>query len=288
MILGLLYIIRNKEKIELTADERLKAPGKFIKLKAGYTHYELAGPDTGKVIVLLHGFSTPYFVWDGTFQHLAKHGYRVLRYDMYGRGFSDRPDSIYHRDLYFSQLTELLSLLHLKTPVDIAGVAFGGMLAANFTAQHPELVNKVILIDPAFDSPPPEEPELMARYYEVTHPTERSESQMHDFKYPTLHTDWVSRYRVQMQYKGFRHALVSTLYNYPFNGRDIYAQLNTRHKPVLLIWGRDDKTVPYNYADSVKNVLNASFFPVDDAGHLPYLEQADIVNERILEFLREK
>jgi len=53
----------------------------------------------------------------------------------------------------------------------------------------------------------------------------------------------------------------------------------------LLIWGRDDQTVPFKYSDSVRTYLKADFFPIDDAGHLPFIEQADKVNKRIVDFL---
>jgi hypothetical protein len=35
-----------------------------------------------------------------------------------------------------------------------------------------------------------------------------------DFKYPQQFPGWVDKYKVQMQYKGFRHALISTRNNY--------------------------------------------------------------------------
>jgi len=39
----------------------------FIKLKDGFTYYELGGPDSGEVIVLVHGYSVPSYIWDSTY-----------------------------------------------------------------------------------------------------------------------------------------------------------------------------------------------------------------------------
>src|ERR1700712_364259 len=114
---SILYFKGNIEKKDLTDADRKGTSGKYIKLSAGTTHYELAGPDTGKVVILVHGFSVPYFIWDGTFEYLVKQGFRVLRYDMYGRGFSDRPDVVYNQSLYQTQLLDLINQLHLKTQV---------------------------------------------------------------------------------------------------------------------------------------------------------------------------
>ena len=282
----IMYKKSDMEKKELTDEDRAGTTGKYIKLSQGVTHYEIAGPDTGQVVILVHGFSVPYFIWDGTYEYLVKQGLRVVRYDQYGRGYSDRPVVIYNSALYQNQLAELIKQLHLKTSVDLAGVSHGGKVVTDFTCSHPELVGKVILVDPAYPYEKPSESKLYTDYHEATHGDERATGQLADFKYPQRHPDWVAKYRVQMQYKGFRNALVSTMYNYDYNGRQANTCLNETHKPVLLVWGKEDHTVPIAFSDSIRSVLKVDFFPVDDAGHLPYIEQADKVNPKIAEFLR--
>jgi pimeloyl-ACP methyl ester carboxylesterase len=252
----------------------------------GQTHYELDGQDTGKVVILIHGFSVPYYIWDGTFEYLVEHGFRVLRYDLYGRGFSDRPDVLYNKKLYLDQIKELIEQLHLKKPVSLVGVSFGGILATDFTSDYPELVNKVVLIDPGYTTMIPKVPEFIPEIKETITANDRANGQMEDFIYPELHPDWVKQYLPQMEYKGFRRSLISTTYNYHYNGRESSTLLNSRHKPVLLIWGKEDKTVPYTYSDSIRSVLKTQFLPVDDAAHLPHLEKPEIVNPAIVTFLK--
>lgn len=281
------YFVKNKEKKELTDVERKGTSGLYIKLSQGITHYQLSGPDTGKVVILVHGFSVPYYIWDGTYEFLVKQGYRVLRYDLFGRGFSDRPYVTYNQAFYQDQLIGLIRKLNLKTPVDLAGVSFGGEVVTSFTGKYPELVDKVILIDPGYNDMTPSQPSFLMDYYEATHGDERADGQLSDFKYPQRHPDWVNKYLVQMQYKGFRNALVSTVYNYHYKGRESNALLNKTHKPVLLVWGKEDHTVLFKYSDSIRSVLNVDFFPVDSAAHLPYIEQANKVNNKILSFLKE-
>jgi pimeloyl-ACP methyl ester carboxylesterase len=89
-----LRCLENPERATLDAEARAGAPGKFITLSRGITHYEMAGPDSARVVVLVHGFSVPSYIWDSTFAGLTGGGHRVLRYDLYGRGFSDRPGEI--------------------------------------------------------------------------------------------------------------------------------------------------------------------------------------------------
>ncbi|WP_183560196.1 alpha/beta fold hydrolase [Mucilaginibacter sp. SP1R1] len=287
LILYGFYKYNNKEKATLTAADRKNVEGSFIKLSKGVTHYQLDGPANGEVVILVHGFSVPYYIWDGTYECLVKNGYKVLRYDMYGRGYSDRPEVVYDKELYNTQLLELINALKLQGRVNLAGISFGGEVITNFTCQHPNLINKVILIDPGYESEKPVAPRYFTLYNEAVNSDERANGQMDDFLYPKKHPEWVKRYLPQMSYKGFRHALVSTMYDYNQNGRQTNICLNSAKKPVLLIWGQKDKTVPIRFSDSIRSVLKVDFFPVADAAHLPSIEKPDTVNSKILSFLKE-
>src|SRR4029453_11854357 len=101
------------------------ARGEFVRVRDGYTHFEVGGPPDGPVVVLAAGISVPYYIWDPTFTALVEAGFRVLRYDYYGRGYSDRPDIAYTQDAYLRQLTELLDVLKLVEPVNLMGLSFG-------------------------------------------------------------------------------------------------------------------------------------------------------------------
>src|SRR5215216_3760065 len=145
---GLSMSFRTETK-ELNDTTRRLTGGSFVQLPDGVTHYELGNPTRDQTVVLVHGFSVPYFIFDPTFHFLTQNGFRVLRYDLFGRGFSDRPDVHYNIDLFVQQLTDLLDALRLTHPVSLVGLSMGGPIAATFTARCPERVSKLILIDPA-------------------------------------------------------------------------------------------------------------------------------------------
>ena len=89
--LAALYLfVPRPETLPMDEQARAGAGGASVALSDGVVHYQLAGPEGAPAVVLLHGFSTPYLIWDNNFSALAAAGYRVLRYDLYGRGFSDR------------------------------------------------------------------------------------------------------------------------------------------------------------------------------------------------------
>src|SRR5512138_2288913 len=112
------YRDETRELNELTRQE---ASGSFIELSDGFTHYELSNPEFEQTVVLAHGFSVPYFIYDPTFEFLPRAGFRVLRYDLYGRGLSDRPETRYNIDLFVRQLSDLLDALHYIRPVSLVG-----------------------------------------------------------------------------------------------------------------------------------------------------------------------
>jgi pimeloyl-ACP methyl ester carboxylesterase len=281
------YIFKNAETKSVSEDDRQTASGKFIHLSDGITHYEIAGPDTAKTVLLVHGFSVPYYIWDGTFDSLVQHGFRVVRYDEFGRGLSDKPDAVYNPSFYRRQLAELIRALKLKTPFSIAGLSFGGAVVGDFVAHYPALIDKVILVDPVYRFTNRDVAEVIMDYSMAVKADAMASGQLEDFKYPELFPDWVSKYQSQMKFKGFRHSLISTIQNYPADTIVTnYTKMETLKKKVLLIWGKEDQTVTYDFSDSLRQRLNVDFLSVDDARHLPHLEKPLIVNSKIISFLK--
>lgn len=220
IVLGLLiaYRLTDQEKTTLNDTVRASLPGQFIKLPLGVVHYELAGPEDAQIVVLVHGFSVPYYIWDPTFEGLTQAGFRVLRYDLYGRGFSDRPEKNYNLDLFNAQLDELLPALKIERPVDLVGLSMGGPIVARFANTHPGLVRSLILIDPEVAPVPTREIfplniPVIGEYFMTVYvaPVELPETQPQDFYNPGRFPNWETMYRVQEQYKGFRQAILSTI-----------------------------------------------------------------------------
>jgi pimeloyl-ACP methyl ester carboxylesterase len=55
----------------------------------------------------------------------------------------------------------------------------------------------------------------------------------------------------------------------------------------VLVWGRQDRTVPFSVSARVRQAMpRATFVPVDSAAHLPHLEQPDTVIGAVMRFLR--
>jgi len=57
-------------------------------------------------------------------QHESGEGFRVIRFDYYGRGWSDRIDTVYDQDLFVRQMAGLLDSLRVTTPVTLASISY--------------------------------------------------------------------------------------------------------------------------------------------------------------------
>lgn len=289
---GGFYVSRNPETRTLDDAARKSAPGRFVKLTDGYTHYQIDGPDTGRTIVLAHGFSVPLYIWDSTAAALASVGYRVVRYDAYGRGYSDRPDVVYSDKLYERQIGELLDSLHVTGKVDLAGVSAGGYVTATYAGRHPDRVRSLVLVDPVAgtsnaSASPYDYPVVGEYIWQTTRVPHMAEGQPSDFVEPSRFPDWIAKYEPQMQYKGFGHALLSsTMFRRGMNTDTMYARVAAGNIPVMVIWGEQDKTVPFERSKRVLAAIpGAEFHPIPGVGHLPILERAPIVDSLFLQFL---
>lgn len=283
---------KDPEKRELTDADRVGVPGKFVKLPQGVTHYEVAGPDTGRVVLMVHGFSVPAYIWDSTFIALSNAGFRTVRYDVFGRGWSDRPDVDYDGTLFDAQIDGLLDSLHIKGPVDLMGLSFGGYVTGHYAGTHRERVRTLTLVDPVaergsmpgFLSLPVVGPYL----WQVTAVPTMADNQASDFLHPEHFPHWDAPYRPQMRYKGFGRALLrSSITSSKTDYDTLYARVGRTNLPVLLIWGKQDPTVNFKLSEHVlKSIPNADFFPVDSSGHLPHMEQTARVNAKLLDFFK--
>jgi pimeloyl-ACP methyl ester carboxylesterase len=287
------YLSEDKELNEETRKE--VDSGAFISLSDGVTHYQLDGRPDGQVVILVHGFSVPYFIFDPTFEFLIQEGFRVLRYDLFGRGWSDRPMANYDIHLYVRQLKELLDAVALRQ-VALIGLSMGGPISAAFTAQNPGYVSQYVLIDPAGARPI-----TLSKLLKLTKLPFIGElalgllgsgsmlkSIAADFFDPALIEEFQSRYRVQMQFKGFKSAILATMRNGMLDSfSEVYRDIGRLGKPTLLFWGCNDTTIPFEHNETIRAAIpHAEFHPVENCGHIPHFEKPEIVNSILKKFLQ--
>lgn len=278
----------------ITKDEKFRSSiktGNFVKLSNGYTYYELNNQSSDTLVVMVHGFSVPSYIWDSTYNAITKRNYGALRYDTYGRGFSDCPDAVYDVALYSNQLKELLDVLDITKPITLLGLSDGGRTISAFAFQYPQRVKNLVYVDaagfntvadttgyPAFVS----EDEVIA-FKQTDRYTNMASGQMTDFYDSVQFRGWDKRYREIMQYKGFVRALLSTNKN--------RTDLETEHRkiaksgiPVFAIWGEHDTVVKLEdvRANLMDRIPNVKLMVIPKAGHLPHMEQTQLFNSILI------
>ena len=274
------------------------SPDKTAALDDGFVHYQLNRTLHPTVpVVLIHGASGAAFIWDHTYPALVAAGHTVLRYDLYGRGTSSRPDITYDQDLFDRQLANLLTSLHFEGPVDLVGVSMGGMVATYFADRHPDRVRKLCLIDPlgfpmthSFGEGALRVPLIGDYVFTVIGDKSVLKHNLEYLKQPELYPEFPGKFGEQLTYKGYKRAFLSTVRNVPLEDMQaVYERVGKKKRPTLLIWGRGDRTVPFSNSERARELLpGAEFVAVDDAAHVPQYEKPEIVNPKLLEFLARK
>lgn len=267
------------------AREKLHSPDvhSFIRLSDGVTHYELSGPPdpNAPLVVLVHGVYGPMIAWDKTAEALNRAGFRVLRYDLYGRGFSDRIQGPYNLELFERQLEELLAKLAVREPIDLVGSSMGAVITSTFTARHPEVVHRLALVGPAG--------------FPVTPGPKgaRETLSAHNRNYffaPEKFPDYLARFDFQTHFIGTNDAIHGTEQGVPelVNNLATYDRIGNQHRPVFVAWGENDRTFSFSHHQELLEALGAAvqFLAVPRAGHLPGYERGDLVNPALVKFLR--
>ncbi|POS73323.1 hypothetical protein DHEL01_v208289 [Diaporthe helianthi] len=135
--------------------------GRDVQTPYGSIHVFEFGPSDGERVLFLHGLSMPSVSGSNTAVALAGKGYRVMLFDLFGRGWSDAPDPEhvdYDERLFVSQITMVLAssevswtgnaMLGGNGGFHIIGYSLGGGLAANFASWFPHLVRSLVLVAP--------------------------------------------------------------------------------------------------------------------------------------------
>ncbi|TGK16650.1 alpha/beta fold hydrolase [Leptospira kmetyi] len=295
VILVALPFLGDGESEQLNAEIRAKSPGSFLETPDGFVHYEWEGPENGQPVVLVQGFSNPIFIYEPLSKRLQEEGYRVLRFDLFGRGLSDRPDTTYNPDLFDRQLSNLLNSLNIQKKIYLIGTSMGGVIVTNFTLKHPERVQKLVLIAPA--GFPMDIPWIgrMTRLPLIGEYLTKSfgdrillKGAQKNFFKPEHFPNLEKEYGEQMRYIGFKRSILSSLRNMRLESfQEEYEQLGKNPIPKLLIWGKQDRVVPFYLNEiALKTLPGIEFLPLDNEGHVPHYESTERMTPKLLEFLK--
>ena len=269
--------LREAAKPTMDDTARRHAPGSFATLSRGVTHYRWMGATRGPVAVCVHGLTTPSFVWHGVAQGLGAMGFRVLIYDLYGRGYSDRPDGPQDSAFFVAQLEDLLEDQGIGGDITLLGYSMGGAIATAFAALYPERLRQIVLIAPAglgHDLGPMAR--LVARgnmvsswlmravFPRVFHKSTEAERDL-----PSSVEGIVDLQQDELKYRGFVPAIERSMSGMLSEDlAEAHVDIAEAGLPVLAIWGREDAIIPLSAMGRLAQInRNARQEVIEGAGH---------------------
>ncbi|MEM6385401.1 MAG: alpha/beta hydrolase [Pseudomonadota bacterium] len=252
------------------------APGEIADLPSGATHYRWAGRETDPVVVCIHGLSTPSFVFAATERSLVALGYRVLSYDLYGRGYSARARGAQDLVFFMEQLDALLADQGVADAFTLLGFSMGGQIATAFAARD-DRVERLVLVAPAGLA----DTAGMAPGWVWSAPIIgdwtmrvfggiwlRRELVEHT-SIATVIPDFEDRQAAETGMRGYLPALLSSrrhVLDHP-NIED-YRQVARRRQPVMAIWGAADPVIPRRAMSGLARLNpDAQHVEIKGAGH---------------------
>lgn len=259
---------------------------KFMNIDGLHIHYRDEGPLSTKStsfekypLLLLHGALSSLHTFDAWTRELIK-DFRVIRLDLPGFGLTGQsPGAIYNEQLYLECLTNFLDNLQVKK-CNIAGNSLGGWIAWEFALNHPERVNKMILIGAAGylkrkDFPMPfkmAQTPFINKF--IKHLTTRTlvEKFLNDVYCDKrkLTEEVIERHYELFLLEGNQKAFIK-IANTRF-GRNADSIKNIK-SPTLILWGDEDKWIPLEHAYQFKKDLpNSTLIHYENVGHVPMEE----------------
>jgi len=270
----------------------------FVRLQDGWTNYELLGDSSrSPAVVLIHGGTIPLCIWEAQIGALTDAGFRILRYDQYGRGFSDRPETVYDRDLFKRQLGGLLDSLGITEPVSLIGPSFGGAISVNFAASYPERIRSIILVSPALNLINSDSP--LAGYIKLLRTPILGISLYRLF----VRNKLINRGRMlvpggrgspcdavflsQFNCRGTEHSLFSMFKSDAYGDyREATRQTGKSVKNIILIRGKEDREITESMVKEIREDLpGVEYVEIEKSGHNPGSDAAKIFNDLIIRHL---
>jgi pimeloyl-ACP methyl ester carboxylesterase len=264
----------------------------FVEVNGTQLYYETLGQ--GHPLVLIHGGYMDRRMWDDQFPVFAER-YRVIRYDVRGFGKSALPQVPYADR---QDLGDLLTFLGVEK-THLLGLSLGGIIAIDFTLEHPDMVDALILVGSPVRGFPIE---LLYTKEEL----EQQRSQRGAFEearqernIPAL-VDAIMEHPTLVpspEYPAARQRVRENLADYSFAwvldpaprqelDPPAYERLSAIHIPTLIMLGSEDDPQLFKHADKLeRDIVGARRVTMAGTHHMPNMEKPEEFNAIVLDFL---
>jgi 3-oxoadipate enol-lactonase len=249
-------------------------------------HCHIDGAGEAPWLMFSNSLATDLSMWAAQAAYFSRN-YRVLRYDQRGHGGSDAPEGRYSFDVLIADALALMDALGVKR-AHFCGLSMGGATAMGMAQRAPERLDRVIVCDSGCASTP-----ATAQQWEERIAIAQSKG-MTALADPTI-ARWFPPETVAANpphLAKIRQMILAT----PVNGfvgcaaaladHDFRSAVRTVTRPVLFLVGEKDGTTPAAMEQMQTELAGSRFVILPGAGHISNLDQPDLFNRAVDDFLR--
>jgi len=255
-----------------------------------------------ETLLLVHGLASNAGFWRYNIQALAER-YRVIAVDLPGYGRSEKSaDYPYTLSFYARTLRDLAAELGVED-LTVVGQSMGGQIAMVMALEYPDVVDRLVLVDPAgIESFEPGEAEWLRGVYSIEGIRKTPEDAIRrnlalNFYEWDDRLEWMVDERARLaltdEFDQFAHAVIRSVGAMLDEPTTPYLERITQ--PTLVVYGQYDGLIPNPYlhpgraadvfAEADARIPNSTLVEIEDAGHLLMIERPQAFNRVVLDWL---
>ncbi|APG65313.1 alpha/beta hydrolase [Tenacibaculum todarodis] len=285
ILIGLILLIKGAVysdiSVEVLKEKYANEHSKFVEIDGMQVHYRDEGK--GMPIVLIHGTGASLHTWDYWASKL-KEKHRVVRMDLPAFGLTGaNSNGDYSIENYTNFLTKFLHKAELDS-MYLVGNSLGGNIAWNFTAENPEAVKKLVLVDASglpTNKPQPwifkmaKTPIVNSMFLYVTPRAVIKDNIEQVYEDDSkISEDLITRYHEMALREGNRKAFIDRAKtDFKLGDNSNLEKLKSIKNKTLLIWGENDNWIPLDNGKRMDSLMpNSKLIIVKNSGHVPMEE----------------
>ena len=248
----------------------------------------LDGDDKKPPIIFVHGFPFDHFMWDGQVKALGG-DYYCIRYDIRGLGSSPAGDGQFTMEMFVDDLEKIIEELKLTKPI-LCGLSMGGYISLRAIERIQEKFSALILCDTKSAADDNE-----GRLKRASAIKQINFGEFNGF-IESFVTNCFGEKFVRENNAEYKKVISRSKKNNPSGVKgcllamacrtDTTSYLSKIKIPTLVVCGSEDKLTPPSAMKLMADQIpNSKFITVEGAGHMIPIENPQLVNKLIKDFL---
>lgn len=289
---------------QLNSFDEIQYPYDVKKVKLN-DKVEIAYMDEGhgaETILFIHGLGSYSPAWKRNIESLKDH-YRCIAIDLPGYGKSSKNPHSGQMSYYADIVNEFAQELKLKNVI-LAGHSMGGQISMVTSLHYPDMVKKLILVDPAgFERFHEGQKDwfrdvMTLTLVKATNVDGIKTNLAYNFYNVPTEAEFMITDRIAMRtatdFDNYCYAVVQSVHG--MVNEPVIDKLHLIDKPTLIFFGENDNLIPNRYLNPGKTekianqgaskIKNSTLVMVPKCGHFMQFEKPMVFNEKVKEFLQ--